>query len=250
MITLFSSGFSPFCRKIQMALEYKNLEFEVIEVENEQSVEDFRSINPRKEVPVLVDDGITVANSSDIVAFLDFKYPEKPLLPTTLPERVLARKWERLSDTTVDAIVVNLTIWGWADMGKMPDGLHSTAKADLEKIYLDLNQELEGKEFICGDLSIADIALFPHLASVKLLGLPFSQERHPNLYNWLKTMRSLPICQSDVEKTKAWLATINTRPLERHKIAWRGDRLEWMLAKGFHKWFYTQIEQGKVIWPV
>jgi len=250
MITLYSSGFSPFARKIQMVLELKNLDFEIVEVENEESVKNFEEINQRKEVPVLVDDGLTVVNSADIVAYLDHKYPSNPVLPESPAARVLARKWERLSDTLLDAITVDLIIWNWADLGPRPKGLLEAGKEDLEKVYQQLDLELTNKSFVCGALSIADIALFPHLGAVKLLGLPFDKLRYPNLYAWYKTMRQQVICQSDLSRIKAWFSTINERPLERHKIAWRGDRLEWLLAKGFHEWFYTQIEQDKVIWPL
>ena len=250
MITLYSSGFSPFSRKIQMVLEFKNLEFELVEVENETSVKNFEQINQRKEVPVLVDDGLTVVNSADIVAYLDHQYPSSPVLPESPAARVLARKWERLSDTLLDAITVDLIIWNWADIGPRPKGLLEAGKEDLEKIYQQLDLDLRNKSFVCGELSIADIALFPHLAAVKLLGIPFDKVRHSNLYGWYKTMREQPICQADLIKLKAWFSTINERPLERYKIAWRGDRLEWLLAKGFHQWFYTQIEQDKVIWPL
>jgi len=250
MITLYSSGFSPFSRKIQMVLEFKNLDFELVEVENEESVQNFEQINQRKEVPVLVDDGLTVVNSADIVAYLDHKYPSNPVLPESPAARVLARKWERLSDTLLDAITVDLLIWNWADLGPRPKGLLEAGKEDLEKVYQQLDLELTNKSFVCGELSIADIALFPHLGAVKLLGLPFDKMRHPNLYAWFKIMRQQAICQTDLDKIKSWFSTINERPLERHKIAWRGDRLEWLLAKGFHQWFYKQIEQDKVIWPL
>ena len=63
-------------------------------------------------------------------------------------------------------------------------------------------------------------------------------------------MRTLEFCQADLARIKVWIATISERPLEKNKIAWRGDRLEWLMAKGFHQWFYTQIEQEKVIWPI
>jgi hypothetical protein len=30
---------------------------------------------------------------------------------------------------------------------------------------------------------------------------------------------------------------------------WRGDRIEWMLARGFHAWFFNEIEEDRVAWP-
>ena len=250
MITLYSSGFSPFSRKVQMVLELKQLDYELVEIENEYSVDGFENLNQRKEVPVLTDNDVTIVNSADIVAYLEHKYPQEPVWPTSPSERVRARKWERLSDTKLDAITVDLLIWNWANLGPRPAGLFEAAKVDLEAIYLELDEELSGKVFICGELSIADIALFPHLGAVKMLGIPFSNTLHPNLYAWFKSMRQLEICTTDLSRLKAWFSTINERPLEKEKIAWRGDRIEWLLARGFHDWFYSQIEKDKVIWPL
>lgn len=30
---------------------------------------------------------------------------------------------------------------------------------------------------------------------------------------------------------------------------WRGDRIEWLLARGYHDWFFNEIKQGRVLWP-
>ena len=138
MIKLYGSGFSPFSRKTQMVLEYKRLDYDFIEVENENSVKAFDKINPRKEVPVLIDGDNVVINSSDIAAYLDHQYPNNSVLPSNPSERVIARKWERISDTLLDAITVDLLIWSWANLGPRPKGLFEAAKHDLEKKYDNL----------------------------------------------------------------------------------------------------------------
>jgi glutathione S-transferase len=40
--------------------------------------------------------------------------------------------------------------------------------------------------------SIADIALFPHVASARAMEVEFSPQDHPNLGRWFKKMRALP----------------------------------------------------------
>jgi hypothetical protein len=37
--------------------------------------------------------------------------------------------------------------------------------------------------------------------------------------------------------------------LERRRIFWRGDRIEWLLARGFHAWFFREINEERVLWP-
>lgn len=63
MITLYENAFSPFARKVRMALEHKGLKFEAIDglrVDNQAAL---ANANPRKEVPVLVHGDITTPRS-------------------------------------------------------------------------------------------------------------------------------------------------------------------------------------------
>jgi hypothetical protein len=39
------------------------------------------------------------------------------------------------------------------------------------------------------------------------------------------------------------------RDIEKRRIFWRGDRIEWMLARGFDAWFFNEIGEDRVAWP-
>ena len=122
--------------------------------------------NGRIEVPALTDDEIVVVNSSDIVGHLEFRYPAKPVYPESCAARVHAQGWERAADTFIDPILVDISYWKWADrLDQMPEGLLESARADLRLAYDALDSELTNREFVSGPFSIADIALFPHLAN-------------------------------------------------------------------------------------
>ena len=120
-------------------------------------------------------------------------------------------------------------------------------------MYDALNSELEHREFVSGPLSIADLALFPHLASAKAMEVEFSAQEHPNLARWFKRMRALPICAADLRRAIAYVASLKNREkssdVERRRIFWRGDRIEWMLARGHHDWFLKEIREDRVLWP-
>ena len=247
---LFDSAFSPFARKVHLVLEYKALPFESVDGLVKENHDELRQVNGRVEVPVLVDEGITVVNSSDIVDYLEFRYPEKPVYPATAEGRVKARAWERTSDTFVDSILVDISYWGWANRpDTMPDGLLDAARADLAPIYAALDRDLDGNDFICGDISIADFALFPHIGSVKALDVPFSPQDHPNIARWFSAMCDMPICVADLRRTLDYVTRVGETNVELDRIFWRGDRIEWILAKGYHDWFFGEIEAGRVMWP-
>ena len=252
MIRLFDNAFSPFARKVRLVLEHKGLAYEPIDGLLPEAREQLAAVNPRVEVPVLQDGDVTVVNSSDIVSYLDQRYPERPIYPSDIALRVRARAWERLADTTLDAILHDVSIWTWPLLERpdsAPPGLIEAAREDLETIYGDLERELPADGFLCGDPSIADLALWPHLSGVRLLGLSFEPARCPRLTAWFDRLRRLPICRGDLERTREWMARTKAEGLRIPKIVWRGDRVEWMLARGFHEWFVSEIRQGRVGWP-
>jgi glutathione S-transferase len=250
MMKLFDSAFSPFARKVRMVLEHKGLAFEACDGLLRSNHEALRAVNGRIEVPALVDGDVVVVNSADIVAYLDAQYPMQPIYPPEAAARVHARAWERAADSYIDAILINISYWLWADRkDAMPAGLLETARADMAKVYDRLERDLAAGEFVSGPLSIADIALFPHLAGARAMRVEFSAEKHPRLARWFRQMRTLPICAADLRRARDYVADLNERDVERRRIFWRGDRIEWMLARGFHQWIFKEITEHRVLWP-
>ena len=162
-----------------------------------------------------------------------------------------ARAWERCADTTIDPILVDISYWNWAIRpDSMPDGLLDAARKDLAPIYDALERDLDGRDWICDDLSIADIALFPHLSGTRVLQVPFDRERHPNLFSWYKRCRDMKLFADDLARVRAYMTDAAALAAgERNKIFWRGDRIEWILARGYHDWFVKEINDGRVLWP-
>jgi hypothetical protein len=62
-------------------------------------------------------------------------------------------------------------------------------------------------------------------------------------------MRGLPICAADLQRARDFVVDLQNRDFERDQIFWRGDRMEWLLARGFHDWFFREIRERRVVWP-
>lgn len=253
MLTLFTNGFSPFARKVAMALEYKGLTYETVDGLTHSNRERLLAVNSRAEVPVLMDGDICVVNSSDILAFLEQKYPERSIYPTDLKARVAARALERLADSRIDAIMLDCSIWTWAirDDPELP-GLRECGQRDLDTIFARIEATLG--EFKAPlpftHLTIAEFALWPHLAALRALKLALDAVKYPRLHAWFSWMRHDEIFLNDARRTADFMKALGTRTdLERTKIFWRGDRIEWLLARGFHEWFFDEIKAGRVLWP-
>jgi len=63
----------------------------------------------------------------------------------------------------------------------MPPGLLEAARPALEPIYDRLDLALSDNRFACCALSIADIALFPHMSGAAALVVPFSAVKHAHV---------------------------------------------------------------------
>ncbi|KAB2919343.1 MAG: glutathione S-transferase family protein [Hyphomicrobiaceae bacterium] len=251
VMTLYDNAFSPFARKVRMVLEHKGLRFETLDGLVPTNRAKLAAVNPRVEVPVLVDGEVGVVNSSDIVAYLEHRYPDRPVYPADPAARVAALAWERIADTLLDPILHDVSYSGFGFPDDMrPAGLLEAAREDLAPVYGDIERTLAGREFLCGALSIADFALFPHLTSVRLLDISFDGATHPRLHAWYKRLRQVDVCRADLDRTQAFLREVGPPNLQRpSRLVWRGDRIEWMLARGFHEWFVAEIAAGRVTWP-
>jgi len=250
---LYDNPFSPFARKVRLVLEHKGLAHDVVDglaLANRTLLE---RVNGRVEVPALDHDGLVVVGSSDIVAYLERIAPERPVYPREHQRFVQARAWERCSDTFVDPILVDLSYWVWAERtDTRPEAWVEAGRRDFARVYAALERDLEGQDFLCGELSIADIALFPHITGTKLLGVPYDADRFPRVHAWMKRLRAMPIFSADLARAKSYVEGIISNgqsTIERRKIFWRGDRIEWLLSNGFHEWLFREIEAGHVLWP-
>jgi hypothetical protein len=63
-------------------------------------------------------------------------------------------------------------------------------------------------------------------------------------------VRALPVFRADLDRAAAWMQRNATRGPITNRVVWRGDRIEWLLANGFHEWFLSEIRAERVGWPV
>lgn len=252
MLTFYDNAFSPFARKVWLALELKGVPYTGLDGLAVKHRDALANVNGRVEVPAIDHDGLVVVGSADIVAYLERIAPTPRLHPEPAAAFVHARAWERCADHAIDPILINLSYWSWAEReDAMPEGMLEAARRDLSRVYDALERDLSDRPFVSGDsISIADVALFPHLTATKTFGVGHDPARHPRLHAWLKSLRAHPVFARDLSRVKDFLATYAAEAAhERKKIFWRGDRIEWVLARGLHRWFVREIEEDRVLWP-
>jgi glutathione S-transferase len=104
---LYHASISNCSQKVRLCLDEKGLDWESHEVNlraSEHLTPEFLSLNPRGVVPVLVDDGVVINESNDIIQYLEDKFPDPPLSPKSSSDLLAMRSWLALWDETQPAI--------------------------------------------------------------------------------------------------------------------------------------------------
>lgn len=196
----YASG-SPYSWRVWLALEHKGVPYELKLMSFDAGDllrPEFLALNPRHQVPVVVDGGFVLYESAAIVEYLDEAFPREPaLFPGNVHQRALARRLVREADqyvcTPMEALVAQILYtpreqWSEAAIGRAREALGKE---------LALWEKLVAGDYLAGALSAADYSLYPALA----LCLRLDARKHdlgiqglvgPVLAAWLRRMEALP----------------------------------------------------------
>ena len=176
---LYSGPVSLFTAKVRIALAEKALDYERIEVgwnlEDRYLPHhpDVARLNPKAEVPVLVDGELVVFDSTVVLEYLEDRYPSPPLYPKDALDRARCRQLEACADELIFPNIWDLVEESFYPAG--PEGRDESrlaaATESLQKHFARLDKELVGRDFLCGDFSVADIGSFVMLRTAMNLGV-------------------------------------------------------------------------------
>jgi glutathione S-transferase len=198
-ITFYCGSGSPFAWKVWLALEHKQLAYEMKLLSfaaGDVKKPEFLAINPRGMVPALVEGDMRLYESNAIVEYLEDAHPERPLLPANHAARAHVRRMLAENDLYLFAAVSRLvqqTLFkpkGDGDPAEIADAKRSVGE-ELARFEPHAETEyLAGK-----DVTLADFAVYPVIALLRRVGE--KQPQHavavpPKLSAWMKRIESLP----------------------------------------------------------
>ena len=253
MVTLYDDVFSPYARKVRIALYEKGVPFERVRALHDCNRTDFLHVNPRAEVPALVDGDLTLYDSTVICEYLEDRYPEPHIYPREPRLRSACRLLEDLADTQLDAAAYAIAVVEFG-RGETHPAMHEVAGRDLGRIYDELAGRLGERRFFCGDeFSVADMAIVPHLMAAAFLGFPLDPVRHTTLSRWMDRVQERPAVardNADVMESMQRLQAENRPAFDPYKVQWRSERLEWVIKNGFVDWFLDEMRGGRAFFPL
>jgi len=191
---LYDSPDCAFCQKVKVVLWEKDLEFETVLVDlkaGEQKTPEFLKLNPYGKVPVLVDDETVVYDSTIINEYLEDEYPEPRLLPADSSLRARARLLEDYCDNSfipsADFVLMQMA----KPEAERDQERLGRYRMEVQRGLNRLEAFLDGKDFLVGDFSLADIAFVPRVLILPKLGVEVDPRlRHVN--GWIGRLRERP----------------------------------------------------------
>jgi glutathione S-transferase len=210
---LYSGPLSLFSRKVEIALHEKGLAYDRVMVPFTQTVgynpknADVLRINPKGQVPVLVDGSLGLYDSTVIIEYLDDAYPQSTLFPASAKDRAQCRLWDVFAD---EVMLVPIRAYMHRTGPRPPssqawDALEAQAEAAglvLERYFAQLNNGLHGQTYLCGALSAADISVFMAVLFSQRLGGP-SIATHAALLRWYQGLSDRPAFAKVLAEIKA-----------------------------------------------
>lgn len=238
---LYHAGFSNCSMRVRIALEEKkqNWTSHFIDLlKGDNLTKEYMGINPNGVVPSLVDDGIVIIESTDIIDYIDQKFLTNPLRPESEVDLAEMYTWMRLATDNHLSIktymysnvkdakksmkrtpeqmkeyrnnqTFNAALLDFHERFNSSEGFTKEALEDatsvLDDCFKKMDERLDKNEWLAGDsFSLADITWIPQLVVLKAAKYPF--ENYPNLEKWKNAIIQRPSFKQGV---MAWLPKMN-----------------------------------------
>lgn len=205
---LYTGPLSMFGAKAQIAALEKGVAFELVMVpfDRDDAYEpkhpEVLRINPKRQVPVLIDGDVELFDSTQIFEYLEDLVPVPPLWPAGVADRARARQLEHKSDEVFFPHVIRL-------MGlqhDMQSAAAIAACAACARFYDEMERQLVDRDFLAGAYSFADIAFYMAHVFADRKGAGMT-DTTPRLVTWRERVGARPAVRKVVGPMMAFLAS-------------------------------------------
>lgn len=183
---LYSYPRSSAAYRVRIALNYKNLSYDIIQInllKAEHRKQSYIDLNPQASVPTLIDGNLTLGQSAAILEYLEERYPETPLLPKAIADRAWVRYVMQIIVSDMHPLN-NLGVTNY-----LKENLHQDKTAVLKWYFHWLTKGFDALETIIkpksgrfclhDNLTFADVCLIPQIYNA--LRYEFDMTPYPTL---------------------------------------------------------------------
>jgi glutathione S-transferase len=218
---IIGSYLSPYVRKVLACLELKGLAYEIDPITPFMGDDRFTTLSPLRRVPVLIDDRVTLADSSVICQYLEDRYPVPALYPADIVDRARARWLEEYADSRMGDVF----IWGLfnhaviepAVWGKPRDlaAIQRIVAEDVPPVLDYLETQLPAEGFLFGPLGLADVSIAVFLRNAAFARYRVDATRWPRTAGFVDRV----LAQECLAKLQSFEAVMLRTPIPEHRAA-------------------------------
>ncbi len=211
MIELYTSA-TPNGQKIHIMLEETGLPYRLHWVDlrkGEQFDPEFLKISPNNKIPVILDrngpggEPFSVFESGAILIYLAEKTGK--FLPAEPRARTRVLEWLMFQVGGVGPMLGQAHHFRAYAREKITYAIERYTNEGA-RIYRVLDKRLSEQEYLAGDYSIADMAVFPWIRLHERQGQDMAD--HPHLSRWFDAIAARPAVARDMDKTRDVVGTI------------------------------------------
>jgi len=196
-ITLYDGQRSPHARKVRLLAAELDLPLTRVAPDfqkGELRTPEFLAKNPNGRIPTLDDDGFVLWESAAILKYLAGKRPERGFAPSDPIERAHIDQWLFWWASDPEAAFTRL-LWEkrikpFLGKGGNDPAIVADAEATFDRFLPVLDNQLAGKDYVLGKLTIVDFAIAPVLDIVSFVNIDLG--RYASIAAWLERLRAKP----------------------------------------------------------
>jgi glutathione S-transferase len=210
MITLYDCATAPSPRRARILLAEKAVPHRVVPVDlraGEQFSDAFRALNPLCTVPVLAtDDGLCLTDNASILAWVEARFPEPPLLGVGPAQKAAVAHWHWRAEfeglmaiaeslRNASPAMANRALPGPQDYAQIP-ALSARGLQRAQAFFAALDAQLSACPFVAGAVfSVADITAVVAVDFARAIRLKPDAVSHAHVLRWREALAQRPSMQ-------------------------------------------------------
>ncbi len=172
MMTLYSGTVDPFSQRCRIVLYEKGMDFQVIDVDLFNKMEDIAVINPYGKVPALVERDLILYEANIINEYIDERFPHPQLMPADPVMRARARLFLHRFEHELFSHIEDIE----HGTQKAADRARQAVRDNLTQ----LSSVFAKQKYMLGDeFSMLDVAIAPLLWRLDHYGVQMGKEAAP-----------------------------------------------------------------------
>ena len=198
----FYTWTTPNGRKVSILLEELGIDYEVHSInitQGDQNSPAFLKISPNNKIPAIVDrdNGMSLMESGAILVYLAEKYGK--FLPKDRIARAKVNEWLMWQMGGFGPILGQAHHFLHFNPGKS-DYAEERFRSEVARLYAVLDRRLEGRDYICDDYSIVDMACWPWVSRYEWQQVNLTA--YPNVRSWYQRLLARDAVQKGYQVPK------------------------------------------------